>query len=251
MPHVPSEAPQGVAAAGGTQGGSDTLHANPVTGDVSPEQSPLPPAGEQPQQGDWTRTETTTHPARSRTTNGSNLLMPKSCRSCRRTAPRPRKPCSGPCSRTGWPSPTCSRSSRRTISTNAPRSSDGANTPSRAATASGITTPRDAWIAGPSASEARQGRPRSAANRLATVLLPTPGAPPMPITLAGRNAWPGTAVRNPNGPGRYYLEWSRKNAPPELPVRFTEHACSCAWPTPSHRIRAPDRRPGPQRCRVP
>jgi hypothetical protein len=77
--HVPSETLEGLGATGGTQGGGDTLHpvgaaGRPQVGDTGctqtrspetyhPEQSPLPPAGEQPQQGDWTSTETTTHPA--------------------------------------------------------------------------------------------------------------------------------------------------------------------------------------------
>jgi hypothetical protein len=122
-----------------------------------------------------------------------------------------------------------------------------------ASTASGLTTPHDAWMAGPSVSEARHGSPRSAGNRLATVLLPTPGdgtfAHARRTTNGNHAGGPRYLAtqsgKNTNGLGRYYPERPRQNAPPEIPVRCTEYSPSCAWPTPSHRIRVPERKPGP------
>jgi IS5 family transposase len=74
--HVPAEALTAVGATGGTQGGDDGLHPLGAAGcaqvgdtgctqtrspeNYHPEQSPLPPAGERPQQGNRVNTETKT-----------------------------------------------------------------------------------------------------------------------------------------------------------------------------------------------
>src|SRR5947209_6596807 len=50
--------------------------------------------------------------------------------------------------------------------------------------------PRDAWRVWPTVSGDRNGRLRSAASRLATVLFPAPGTPPITITVGVLGGWP-------------------------------------------------------------
>src|SRR5438876_1845068 len=58
LKHIPYEALQGVGATGDPQVGDTGCTQNRSPGDYHPEQSPLPPTGEQPQQGDFRIAET-------------------------------------------------------------------------------------------------------------------------------------------------------------------------------------------------